>query len=340
MALTVKDQELLVSELETALDRLQALYNQYFMGIEKLEPTIPHKDVNRRIQALRKEKIHNTAIRFRFQTQVQKYSTQSNYWRRICRQIEEGTYHRDVMRAKKRSARRDEGEIASMALSELGAGYSEAPPPAVDLSEEMGMDLDDPFAAPTSTRADHTTAPPPPGESFAQPLHATPAPSDPDKTPVPMAGSGIHKLHERLISEARKSVTENEEDVLSGFFAPRRSIPPPPPKPEPAPRKAPKSKPAPRKAPKSKPAPRKAPKSKPAPRKAPKSKPASRLDDERMKAIYRAYVFARKKTSESTDKINFAKVSKLLKKQMAEKGAVDFKVVIRKGKAVIKTVKE
>ena len=310
MALTVKDQELLVSELETALDRLQALYNQYFMGIEKLEPTIPHKDVNRRIQALRKEKIHNTAIRFRFQTQVQKYSTQSNYWRRICRQIEEGTYHRDVMRAKKRSARRDEGEIASMALSELGAGYSEVPPPAVDLSEEMGMDLDDPFAAPTSTRADHTTAPPPPGESFSQPLHATPAPSDPDKTPVPMAGSGIHKLHERLISEARKSGTENEEDVLSGFFAPRRSIPPPPPKP------------------------------KPAPRKAPKSKPASGLDDERMKAIYRAYVFARKKTSESTDNINFAKVSKLLKKQMAEKGAVDFMVVIRKGKAVIKTVKE
>ena len=59
-----------------------------------------------------------------------------------------------------------------------------------------------------------------------------------------------------------------------------------------------------------------------------------------MQAIYRAYVFARKKTTESTENINYAKVSRLLKKQMAEKGAVDFKVIIRNGKAVIKSVKE
>lgn len=59
-----------------------------------------------------------------------------------------------------------------------------------------------------------------------------------------------------------------------------------------------------------------------------------------MKAIYRAYMFARKKTSESTENINYAKVSRLLKKQIAQNGAVDFKVVIRKGKAVIKAVKE
>ncbi len=330
MALTAKDQELLVSELETALDRLQALYNQYFMGMEKLEPTIPHKEVNRKIQLLRKEKINNTAIRFRFQTQVQKYNTQSNYWRRICRQIEEGTYQRDVMRAKKRTARRDEGEIASDALRELGAGYSDAPPPVVDLSDEMGMDLDDPFAAPTGTLDAPTTAPPPPIDSPSQPLHATPTASDPDKTPVPMAGSGIHKLHERLISEARNGETGNEEDVLSGFFATRKSIPPPPPKSEPSPK--PKPEPEPKAKPKAK--------AKPEPRSKAKTKPASRLDDERMQAIYRAYVFARKKTTESTENINYAKVSKLLKKQMTEKGAVDFKVIIRDGKAVIKSVKK
>ena len=53
--------EKLVGELEIAVDRLRSLYEQYFMGIEKLEPTVPRKDVDRRIQVLRKEQIRNTA---------------------------------------------------------------------------------------------------------------------------------------------------------------------------------------------------------------------------------------------------------------------------------------
>ena len=59
--------EKLVGELEIAVDRLRSLYEQYFMGIEKLEPAVPRKDVDRRIHVLRKEQIRNTALRFRFQ---------------------------------------------------------------------------------------------------------------------------------------------------------------------------------------------------------------------------------------------------------------------------------
>ena len=39
-----------VKELETRLDRLRSLYEQYFMGIEKIEPNVPRKDVERRFQ--------------------------------------------------------------------------------------------------------------------------------------------------------------------------------------------------------------------------------------------------------------------------------------------------
>ena len=68
---------------------------------------------------------------------------------------------------------------------------------------------------------------------------------------------------------------------------------------------------------------------------------AQELSEDRMKAIYRAYIAARKKTNEPTDNVSFAKISALLKKQVAEKqGVNDFKVVIRDGKAIIKTVKE
>ncbi|HEY1959517.1 MAG TPA: MXAN_5187 C-terminal domain-containing protein [Polyangiaceae bacterium] len=94
--------ETLVGELETRVDRLRALYEQYFMGIEKMVPSVPHKDVERRIQVMRKEQIRNTAVRFRFQMIIQRYNTYQTHWQRICRQIEEGTYKRDMLRAQRR----------------------------------------------------------------------------------------------------------------------------------------------------------------------------------------------------------------------------------------------
>ncbi|MEO7113849.1 MAG: MXAN_5187 C-terminal domain-containing protein [Polyangiaceae bacterium] len=92
--------EELVAELETRVDRLRSLYEQYFMGIEKMEPHVPRKDVERRFQTMRREQIRNTALRFRFQMVLQKYNTYQSYWMRIMRQIEDGTYKRDVLRAK------------------------------------------------------------------------------------------------------------------------------------------------------------------------------------------------------------------------------------------------
>ena len=72
------------------------------MGIEKLQPSVVLKDVERRVQVLRKTQIRNTALRFRFQMTIQKLSTYQAHWQRICRQIEEGTYKRDVRRANER----------------------------------------------------------------------------------------------------------------------------------------------------------------------------------------------------------------------------------------------
>jgi hypothetical protein len=96
------DVEKLIGELEIAVDRLRSLYDQYFVGLEKLEPGVPRKDVDRRIYALRKEQIRNTALRFRFQTVLQRYNTYQTHWQRICREIENGTYKRHLIRAQRR----------------------------------------------------------------------------------------------------------------------------------------------------------------------------------------------------------------------------------------------
>lgn len=89
-----------IETLESKIDRLRALYDQYFMGIEKVEPLIARKDVERLINELRKQRIRNTALRFKFQQQIQRYTLYVSYWQRIARQIEEGTYQRDIKRAK------------------------------------------------------------------------------------------------------------------------------------------------------------------------------------------------------------------------------------------------
>lgn len=102
MAAPGSDLDVALDELEARLERLRSLYEQYFIGIEKIEPSIPRQDVDRRIYALRKVQIRNTAKRFKLQNIIQRYNTFQQYWLRICREIENGTYHRHVARAQSR----------------------------------------------------------------------------------------------------------------------------------------------------------------------------------------------------------------------------------------------
>ncbi|MBI5501513.1 MAG: hypothetical protein HY907_14805 [Deltaproteobacteria bacterium] len=108
-----------VEDLEKKLERLRALYEQYFMGIERLEPSIMRHDVEKRFRLLRKERCSNTAVRFRFQTLIQRHTTLMAHWQKICRAIEEGTYEPHIQRAQRLLAKQ-------AAL----AGEPPPPPPA------------------------------------------------------------------------------------------------------------------------------------------------------------------------------------------------------------------
>ncbi len=99
------EQEL--EELESRLERLRALYEQYFLGLEKLEPTVLRKEVDRKMWVLRREKIRNTGLRFKFQGLVQRYNTYQQYWTRVVREIEAGTYRRDILKVAQRFGDKD-----------------------------------------------------------------------------------------------------------------------------------------------------------------------------------------------------------------------------------------
>src|SRR5882724_4370261 len=94
------------------------------MGIERIEPQIARKDVDRRIYVLRREKIRNTAKRFKLQTIIQRYNTFQQYWQRICREIENGTYKRHLIKAQ------NHGELLTIAARKrLGRQARASTPP-------------------------------------------------------------------------------------------------------------------------------------------------------------------------------------------------------------------
>jgi len=90
-----------LEELDTRLERLRIKYDQFFTGTEKTLPFVLRKDVDRRFQALHREPMRNTGARFKCQTLVQRFTSYQTYWNRILRQMEEGTYRRDVIRAQR-----------------------------------------------------------------------------------------------------------------------------------------------------------------------------------------------------------------------------------------------
>ena len=98
----ITEYEARLDAAELQLSRLKALYEQWFRGFEKLPPTVQLKKFSRELQWLTKYKPRKAGLRFRFQTLVQRYTTLQSYWRRITREIEEGTYKRDVDRARRR----------------------------------------------------------------------------------------------------------------------------------------------------------------------------------------------------------------------------------------------
>lgn len=145
-----------VDDLEKKVERLRALYEQYFMGIERTEPGVLRNEVERQFRALRRERCTNTAQRFRFQTLIQRYTTLAAYWQRVCRAIEEGTYQPHVLRAERRIARESALEPAAAARRARGIR---------DVTNLVELDSDHETGQPPAS-----APPPPPSASIPPPL--------------------------------------------------------------------------------------------------------------------------------------------------------------------------
>lgn len=99
-----------ISQFEKKLDRLYRQFEQYFVGVEKRPPHHGRREVMRLFRELDQMPMIRTDLKFRFRGLTQRLTTYKTYWTRVERQIEDGTYHRDLARAKARQQRRAELE--------------------------------------------------------------------------------------------------------------------------------------------------------------------------------------------------------------------------------------
>ncbi|HBO85155.1 MAG: hypothetical protein A2073_07310 [Deltaproteobacteria bacterium GWC2_42_11] len=83
--------------LDTKMNKLKVDYEQYFMRIIKREPLALRDEVDRLILKYSSQPINNTQLKFRYGTLTAKCTSLKQYWNRILRQIEEGTYERVSM---------------------------------------------------------------------------------------------------------------------------------------------------------------------------------------------------------------------------------------------------
>lgn len=86
--------------LDLKINKLKVDYEQYFAKILKREPTALRDEIDRIVLKYSNQHISNTSLKFRYSTLVAKYTSFKQFWNRILRQIEEGTYTRGAFGAK------------------------------------------------------------------------------------------------------------------------------------------------------------------------------------------------------------------------------------------------
>ena len=227
-----------LKELENKVERLKVLYEQYFMGIEKMEPQVARKEVTRTMLSLQQTYIRNTALRFKFNTMLQKWQIYVTYWNRVLREIENGTYVRHLQKAKRKAEREGRELPAEMRFDKvrppsgtfsLDEDTRDSAPSFLDIDTgtsrptvakaDHDFDLDSAFEtiapghtkkpapAPAPARPQPAPAPPPRASSVATPLPRRPPPP-PSAALLPkipgMSEPELRALHQRYV-DAQKS---------------------------------------------------------------------------------------------------------------------------------------
>lgn len=123
-------------KLEEELEALRAKYDQYFLGLERREPVRWREELKKKVLRLKSAFTRNAGLRFKIQSLHARYLSYERLWLRSAREKEEGTYRRDLFKARLHARDRDEAErdaaLRPPAAAERAAAAEApgVPPPA------------------------------------------------------------------------------------------------------------------------------------------------------------------------------------------------------------------
>jgi hypothetical protein len=89
-----------VQAVEEELEALKARYEQYFLGTERREPVRWREELKKKVLRVKTAFTRNAALRFRMQSLHARYLSYERLWLRSAREREEGTYRRDLFKAR------------------------------------------------------------------------------------------------------------------------------------------------------------------------------------------------------------------------------------------------
>ena len=339
--------------LEVELAELRAAYEQYFSGIERVAPLKRHEALKKRFKKLKTSFIRQTATKFRINSLHSKYLTYERQWEKIIQQREDGTYRPDLERARRR-AQRLQGAAAQREGRKEGPGRQ-----AVELDLEEDVSLDDfdfsEFDAPKAPAA--APAVEDEFDALLSSLTEAPTPDPPPRTVSPPStapgsrpSSGAHAAAPSAPERAAAPVTRAPVGTVTGA-RPSSGAGPAVPRPGASGTVAPATtRPVSGSLPAVGAVARPAAPARPvtsagtssAPR--PVSTSAGTVSDEKLRAVYDAYVNAKRRCNEDVSKLSFERVSSELRQEVGavtqRSGAksVEFKVVIKDGRAELRTL--
>ena len=180
--------EAVCDEFIAKLETLRIRYEQYFIGVEKKAPTALRMDVARLLNDLESVFVNNTALKFKIQSSIQKFTSYSTYWNRTLREIEDGTYKRHLDRVKRQStveiaqpqsarvSSTSKNEAANPAISQAVADEAEAYLASLGLSSGSNQAVAQPPRPPVVAPQPPSRLPnTPPHPAVVQPAVVRPA---------------------------------------------------------------------------------------------------------------------------------------------------------------------
>ncbi|HEY7726175.1 MAG TPA: MXAN_5187 C-terminal domain-containing protein [Anaeromyxobacteraceae bacterium] len=182
------------ARLEEELEALRARYDMYFLGVERREPNRDRDEMKRRVERLKGSFTRNTGLKFRMQSLHARFISYERMWVRNARAREEGTYRKDILKARRHlQDRKPPSESSAAPRPEPASPAGAAPSPAAEPPA-----LSPPPRPPAEPVAVAAASPPP------RPGTAPPAASAP-RPPAPAMGEPqLRALYDAYVQAKRR----------------------------------------------------------------------------------------------------------------------------------------